>query len=445
MGKSGWNIRVIQTLLLPLTLCLVLPTLANSVSSAPAQKGKASTAATSSKSHSLPQKRSSKAAVRAKRSTRARSRTLTKSVALSARRHGQRKVLLAKHIIPAVHIESPEHSFAGDNYQAGISTSAYSPETAPFPVQLNDEPLPYQINSVFVLPAERLTLTVDTAEGKDTYRIEAAPELIPIGRDQWSWQAPRKAGLYPLKISSPAGDATIVNVFVMLPFAQLDRGYLNGYRVGNYPRFPLKLLPIYHPPQGFIEVTRANEDVLVSPHFRLRQFLCKQGDDYPKYLVLDSRLLFVLETILKKTNEAGHHCPTFTVMSGYRTPYYNRAIGNPTTYSRHTLGDAADIFIDVNPHDGEMDDLNRDGVVNIQDTKVLYNIVNQMYEPRVRRFWPRGFLAGSRIQQIVLDGAMDESPLQRLLTGGLALYRETNAHGPFVHVDVRGVYTRWGE
>jgi hypothetical protein len=30
------------------------------------------------------------------------------------------------------------------------------------------------------------------------------------------------------------------------------------------------------------------------------------------------------------------------------------------------------------------------------------------------------------------------------MTGGLARYRETGSHGPFVHVDVRGIFTRWG-
>jgi hypothetical protein len=117
-------------------------------------------------------------------------------------------------------------------------------------------------------------------------------------------------------------------------------------------------------------------------------------------------------------------------MSGYRTPYYNRAIGNSTTYSRHLWGDAADIFVDTNPRDGEMDDLNRDGMENFRDAKILYDIVNDIYAPR--------------IQRLLTSGLVYEPRLQRLFTGGLARYPETDAHGPFVHVDVRGIYTRWG-
>ncbi|MBI3797743.1 MAG: hypothetical protein HY268_12350 [Deltaproteobacteria bacterium] len=452
MGKRGWNIRAVQTLLLLITFCLLLPALASSVSSASTRPGEASPVAHTSSTQqratkSLPPKhqRNVKTAVSTKRSHSAKSRTL-KSVALSGRRYGQRKVALAKKTTPTVHLDSIELPFVADDELAAVSGSAFSPETAPFSVQVNDERLPYRINSAFVLPAERLTFAGGAAEGNNAYLIEATPEVTQTGLDQWSWQAPRKAGLYPVTIHSPSEGAPIIlNVFVMLPFAQLERGYLNGYHIGNYPRFPLKLLPLYHSPQGFIEVTRVNEDVLVSPHFRLRQFLCKQDDEYPKYLVLDSRLLLVLESILQKANTAGYHAQTFEIMSGYRTPYYNRAIGNSTTYSRHTLGDAADIFIDAHPRDGNMDDLNRDGVVNFQDTKVLYNLVNQMYESRAQRFWPSGFMAEPRVQQFLLDSSTDESPLQRLLTGGLARYRETNAHGPFVHVDVRGVYTRWGQ
>jgi hypothetical protein len=353
---------------------------------------------------------------------------------------------MAKKALLDVHQEAAAPLFLEDATQGAALSPSFSSETAPFLVRLNNEPLPYRINSVFVLPAERLTLAVGEAEGKDEYLLQAAPEVTQTGLNTWSWQAPRKTGLYSVKILHPsAGTVIAVNVFVMIPFSQVDSGYLNGYRIGNYPRFLYKLLPTYHLPQGFIEVTRANEDVLVSPHFKLGQFLCKQQDEYPKYLVLDSRLLLALESILAKVNETGYHCPTFAIMSGYRTPYYNKAIGNSTTYSRHTLGDAADIFIDADPQDGEMDDLNRDGRVDFRDTNALYNIVSKMYEPRVQRFLSSGFIDESRIQQFLTGGLLSASPLQQFLTGGLARYRETSAHGPFVHVDVRGVYTRWGQ
>jgi hypothetical protein len=133
-------------------------------------------------------------------------------------------------------------------------------------------------------------------------------------------------------------------------------------------------------------------------------------------MILDPRLLNALELLLEKANAHGYPTRTLTVMSGYRTPYYNRAIGNSTTYSRHVWGDAADIFIDENPQDGRMDDLNQDGAVDSHDAEVLYDLIESQYDSR----------------------------FQKLHIGGLARYRETSAHGPFVHVDVRGVEARWG-
>jgi len=212
------------------------------------------------------------------------------------------------------------------------------------------------------------------------------------------------------------GDSITLNVFVMVPYNQLKGEYLGGYRIGKYPAIPYKQLPIYKPPKGFIEVTKENEETLVSPHFKLKQFLCKQESDYPKYIVLRERLLLKLELILEKVNEKGYRCDTFNILSGYRTPYYNRKIGN-VKYSRHVYGGAADIFIDEDPKDDVMDDLNQDGKIDYRDAGIIYDIIDGMYG----RPWYVRFL------------------------GGLGRYKKTEKHGPFVHVDARGFRARWGD
>ena len=107
--------------------------------------------------------------------------------------------------------------------------------------------------------------------------------------------------------------------------------FLNGYRIGRYPEKPLRGLADYVPPAGFVEVTRENENVLVSPHFRLKQFLCKQPAGSRKYVVLNERLLLALEYILERVNEAGYRATTFHIMSGYRTPAYNGRSATCTT------------------------------------------------------------------------------------------------------------------
>ena len=298
------------------------------------------------------------------------------------------------------------------------SWSGYSPERARFVVKFNDERLPRRLNSAFVLPGDEIFIEIsDTHQNSDyTFRAALGKER-QLGVNRWYWHAPLHPGVYPVKIQQArSGEAVTLNVFVMVPLNQVEDGALNGYRIGHYPTVALRQQPIYTPPRGLIEVTPDNENILVSPHFRLQQFLCKQEGGYPKYLILDARLLVALEVLLEKANAHGYKARTFTVMSGYRTPYYNRAIGNSTTYSRHLWGDAADIFIDENPPDGQMDDLNQDGEIDAHDAGVLYDLIESEYESRV----------------------------QRLLVGGLARYRETSSHGPFVHVDVRGVEARWG-
>jgi hypothetical protein len=285
-------------------------------------------------------------------------------------------------------------------------------------VTFNDEQLLYRLNSAFVLPGDEIFLEIaEKQKNQDyTFRTTLGKER-QLGVNRWYWHAPAHPGVYPIKIQQTrSGETVTLNVFVLVPLERVEDGFLNGYRIGSYPTVALRQQAIYTPPRGFIEVAPEIENILISPHFRLQQFLCKQEGGYPKYLILDARLLVALELLLEKANARGYQARTFTIMSGYRTPYYNRAIGNSTTYSRHVWGDAADIFIDDNPPDGQMDDLNQDGNIDTHDAEVLYDLVESEYESR----------------------------FQKLLVGGLARYRETSSHGPFVHVDVRGVEARWG-
>ncbi|MDH4318721.1 MAG: D-Ala-D-Ala carboxypeptidase family metallohydrolase [Desulfobulbaceae bacterium] len=292
----------------------------------------------------------------------------------------------------------------------------FSANKIDFTVKVKDDLISYNVFSLFIGPEE--TVSVEVLDKKN----RAASCRFPDGvinhqsSNVWQWRAPRKPGHYPVAISvgSPENSMTL-NVFVMVPFADLKGEYLNGYRIGKYPLPSRKKAKLYEHPAGFIEITKENENVYISPHFKLKQFLCKQQSAYPKYLVLRERLLMKLEILLEEVNVRGHHCNTLTIMSGYRTPFYNKAIGN-VAYSRHILGDAADIYIDEHPCDGLMDDLNGDGKIDHKDSKVSYNIVEKIFG----------------------------KPSYKKYIGGLGLYKATTTHGPFVHVDTRGVKARWG-
>jgi hypothetical protein len=300
---------------------------------------------------------------------------------------------------------------------AGTCFAGFDPQKAGFSILFRDEILPYKVMGVFAMPGQVLefretkakAITCESLSGQGRFEKKAEPH--------WAFHCPSSPGLYALLIKRNDSETRMtLNLFVMTPFSSVNNGSLNGYRIGQYPKVDKKKLPIYKWPAGFVEVTEDNRRTLVSPHFRLEQFLCKQEGGYPKYLVLRGLLLLKLEAILEEVNKQGIAANSFHVMSGYRTPYYNEAIGN-VKYSRHLWGGAADIFIDENPADGMMDDLNGDGKINYRDSRVLYEIVDKLYGKK----WYERFV------------------------GGLGNYKKTSQHGPFVHVDVRGFRARWGD
>jgi hypothetical protein len=204
----------------------------------------------------------------------------------------------------------------------------------------------------------------------------------------------------------------------MIPFGEKAGGRMGDYRVGFWPAEKRRTRSdAYENPEGFIEVTPENQDTYVSEHFRLRDFLTHdQRDVWPKYLVLRESLVDKLELVIDDLAAHGVRVEHMVVMSGFRTPQYNAAgvgRGGRAKDSRHQFGDAADVFVD-NDGNGRMDDLNRDKRVDSRDARVIMQAIE-----RVERAHPE-------------------------LVGGASLYRATKAHGPFAHVDVRGVRARWG-
>jgi uncharacterized protein YcbK (DUF882 family) len=272
----------------------------------------------------------------------------------------------------------------------------------------------YDEGAILALPGEKIPLSI-TAAPRRLHSIDAPQGgLVATGPNKWTWEAPMKPGLYPLKVKSPTGD-TVADfaAFVMVPAKAVRNGVLNGFRIGFYPAKPLKGNPIYVQPRGFVEVSKENEDMKISPNFRIKEFLTKQKSGYPKYAVVDERLVFLLEAIGAHLEPRGWDADDIFIMSGYRTPYYNRQLDD-TTYSLHQWGRAADIFLDKDKN-GRMDDFNKDKVISRDDAVAL---------------------AG------VLEGLARTAELRSFI-GGIGIYGPTSAHGPFVHVDTRPWKARW--
>lgn len=300
--------------------------------------------------------------------------------------------------------------FTGLGASAASVAASFDPGRARFAVEANGFSVEYRTFSISVLPGETLSL-----KSSRPATLKGLGARNDAARSTWALAAPEAPGVYPVEFDA-GDDKVALNVIVLQPVAPGKEEIVDGYRLGAYPSVPFRGLDAYKAPEGFIVVTPENENTPVSPHFVLKQFLCKQEGGWPKLAVVRPQLLVKLERILEKVNGAGIRTDSFVVMSGYRTPWYNRAIGNKTTSSRHVYGGAADIYIDVSPQDGVMDDLNGDGVSSKEDADFLYDL---------------------------LDGWSAKPGLEDL-PGGLGSYKENHAHGPFVHVDERGYRARWG-
>jgi hypothetical protein len=236
---------------------------------------------------------------------------------------------------------------------------------------------------------------------------------VPVLREYFGDSATTRAGIY-----AAADSAGSFHFITMRPFADKVKGRIGAYRIGFFPAEQRGArAAAYGNPEGFLEVTAGNADTPISEHFRLRDFLTKdQGPVWPKYLVLREPLVDKLELVLDELRGMGIAASRLRVMSGFRTPQYNQqgvGAGGRVQDSRHQYGDAADVYV-VNGARDWMSDLNGDGRVDTRDARVLAT-------------------AAERVEQKHPE-----------LVGGIGVYTATSAHGPFVHIDVRGQRARWG-
>lgn len=239
-------------------------------------------------------------------------------------------------------------------------------------------------------------------------------EAVPVVRQVLGDSVFARPGVYPVR-ERDGSDA--FHFVTMRPFSDKVNGKIGRYRIGSWSaehRRPRS--DAYAAPDGFIEVTPENQDTYVSRRFRLRDFLTKdQTDVWPKYLVLNERLLDKLELVIDELEAEGIVAPRMQVMSGFRTPQYNArgvGAGGRASESRHQFGDAADVYL--RDDRDWMIDLTGDGRVDTRDALRIARAAE-----RVEAKYPH-------------------------LVGGIGIYTATSAHGPFVHIDVRGTRARWG-
>ncbi|MFW5951917.1 MAG: hypothetical protein ACOCVZ_07375 [Gemmatimonadota bacterium] len=262
------------------------------------------------------------------------------------------------------------------------------------------------------------TLGLDSLPGGA--RVEVQPVDSPNIR---TLPATERPGAYRLLLRlrnevRQIADATLLSP---VPSRMIEDGRLGAYVIGEWPgraERPAKLrTEEYDAPAGLIAVTPSNRSLRVSEHLTLGDFLTKgQEGVWPKYVAITPELLDKVELTLQELERMGHPVRNIGVISGFRTPWYN-AHGGATagrgSVSRHIYGDALDFYID-NDGDGQMDDLNGDGRVDIQDARIVARAAN-------------------RVEQRYPD-----------YVGGIGVYPPVpGAHSGFVHVDARGYRARW--
>jgi hypothetical protein len=264
-------------------------------------------------------------------------------------------------------------------------------------------------------PGEPLASSTPEGEAAAHFQGERGERVVSEG-----FTAPADPGIYKLAVEVGKATQAVddLRVITLVPFSEKKNDRIGLYYLGRWPyeKGGKPRSPAYGNPSGFVEVTRENRDTPVSEHFRLGDFLTKnQHDVWPKYVLLDERMLDKLELTIAELESRGVDVRHMQVMSGFRTPAYNESGGNTAgrgDLSRHMYGDAADVFVD-NDRNGTMDDINRDGRVDTKDAETIADAVL-----KVEARYPA-------------------------LVGGIGIYKACCGHGPFTHVDVRGYRARW--
>ncbi len=277
-----------------------------------------------------------------------------------------------------------------------------------------------EVRVVLQYPGDEVPLPADVPEEMEIVyqRIEGGVDTVAVPGA--GGQPPPEPGIWNMvlrargAIRGATAQIPNLNVITTVPAGELRDGRIGQYRIGTWPTGQTGA---YAAPAGFVQVTPENMNTYVSRHFQLKDFLTKgQEGVWPKYVVISPRLLDKLELTIQELERMGHPVENVFVISGFRTPWYNVAGGDPRgrgALSRHMYGDAADIAID-NDRTGCMDDLNGDGRVDVRDARIVVEAAE-----RVERRFPH-------------------------LIGGIGIYPPVRgSHCGMVHIDTRGHRARW--
>ncbi|MGI9328246.1 MAG: D-Ala-D-Ala carboxypeptidase family metallohydrolase [Pseudomonadales bacterium] len=285
----------------------------------------------------------------------------------------------------------------------------------PMDVRANGQAIEASITSVFVLPGTAVTIEYLPRRLDETLELTAKHGTVAqLEEHRWLYQ-PGNAAISDLVLNNNRPNAAAqqmrLRVFRLQPFAP-NQQRVGSFRIGQYPPASSGHRGLdYVPPPGLIKADSTLLSEQVSTHFTLGQFVSRQqqSNGAPSYLILTTPLLETLEHLIQTLHSHGWPGQTLTILSGYRTPYHNQAVGGASR-SRHIYGDAVDLIPDADG-DGQMDDLNKDGRGDREDVEWLIAML-------MRRAIPATM-------------------------GGAGSYETAGTAGAFLHLDTRGLPADW--
>ncbi len=133
---------------------------------------------------------------------------------------------------------------------------------------------------------------------------------------------------------------------------------------------------IFYKDHRFLKVSWFNRYKFLVADYRVRDFMSGSHFfvntpsfphlDKTQYIPLDKKILHRILHLKKELEAKGFHGDQIGINSGFRTPFYNEAVGGKIC-SRHQFGDAVDIRVyDIN------DDLKADA----EDAKIVYDLLD---------------------------------------------------------------------
>lgn len=315
--------------------------------------------------------------------------------------------------VGAVQFLKPSDSLPTAPFSRLVSAMRNEPERAPAATASPDAfGRSGNVRLRFALPGRQVEFPIDLAVQADTLRYEWIALSDSSAREPSRLLtpaplvAPQAPGFYRMALVRGVDREVLAEptLAVMVPFDQKIAGQLNGYRIGNYLAERFGKGGTAHP-DGFVEVREEHLDLRITKHLRLADFVTHddQGGVWPKYVVLNPKLLDKLELVFADLGGTVRNDLAVDVHSGFRSPSHNARVPRAARDSRHQYGDAADIAVDADA----------DGRITLTDELLV-------------------MLAVERVEDRHPD-----------LVGGMGIYTGSRHASPYLHIDARGKKSRW--